>query len=438
MPYRRNTYDFVVDSGFTPFTMSEMLVPFTAYKDAFEKSEVAYDDLRSQSDKFKYLSETLPEGSKARQLYEGYANDLKIQADDLAKNGLNMGNRRALTSLKQRYQGEIGRLTDADTAMQEEKKLRRQMNSKDSSLLYAVDNLNIDDFLDNNTPNLYSVSGDDLYKRGAQAAASASSRIYDNTQVSDLTKYYQEITQRQGYSPELLAEFRGRMEAIPELQQAVDSILQEKGVNDNLSGINYQRARESVINGILDGAVYKEARSVKDNPGVLTAAQAASNALGWANHNESVRQHNLQLKMNGYDENGVYHPENDQALKKAEAVAKVKGTKVDANGNPITSSGNTSKVELLENESYNTDTRNSGPAPSGQNATYGQEISSAEAMALAPDLVAATGQYTKYYKFYKNGKTVTRRRIHSSVSPDEEVVTTGGTETGNGSNHNAL
>ena len=68
-------YSYVIDSTFQPFSMQEMLVPFTAYKEAFEKTEEAYTDLSDKSDKFKYLSETLPEGSKARALYEGYAND---------------------------------------------------------------------------------------------------------------------------------------------------------------------------------------------------------------------------------------------------------------------------------------------------------------------------------------------------------------------------
>ena len=134
-------YSYVVDSTFQPFNMQEMLVPFSAYKDAFEKSEEQYDTLSQGADKFKYLSDTLPEGSKARQIYEGYANDLRAQAEDLAHNGLTMGNRRALTSLKRRYQGEMGRILQADEAMREEKKLRQSLGAQDTSLLYANDNL---------------------------------------------------------------------------------------------------------------------------------------------------------------------------------------------------------------------------------------------------------------------------------------------------------
>ena len=433
---RYNNYSLVVggNSNFNPYqSLQEMLVPFTAYKDAYEKSEAAFEDLSDKSNKFKYLSETLPEGSKARQLYEGYANELDKQAQDLAKNGLSMGNRRALTNLKRRYQGEIGRLVDADTAMQEERKLRRA--NKDTSMLYATDNLSIDDFLDGNTPNLYGISSEDLRKEAAQYAQAASSRIYGDTRIQDINKYFQDIIQTQGYSPEAMAAWRQNLESIPEFNQAVEDIMTARGVNGNLTGANYERARQSIINGIMEGSIYQEKRQSHQNPGVLTAAQAASNALGWANHNESVRQHNLQLKMSGYDENGVYHPENDQALKKAEAIAKVKEQNKD------NSKSKASKHDLLENESYDVKTGMSGPAPSGQNATYGKEITLEEAMEIAPDLVAATGEYRNYYRYYKNGNRITRRRVHSSVTTGSEEATqptSGGTTTGNGSNHNAL
>ncbi len=269
-----SNYSFVVDNTFSPFTMQEMLVPFTAYKDSFEKTEEAYNDLSDKSDAFKYLSDTLPEGSKARSIYEGYANNLRAQAEDLAHNGLTIGNRRALTSLKRRYQGEIGRLMKADTAMAEEKKLRQAMGAQDSSRLYATDNLNIDDFLDGKNPNLYSISGNELYTRGAAAGKAASSRVFSAGDAgSTLNGYYRDYVQKLGYSRETIQKFYQDMAAIPELQMAADAILEERGANQNLTGDNLRRARQSVINGMIDGAIYTEQHSPQRDLGVLTKAE---------------------------------------------------------------------------------------------------------------------------------------------------------------------
>ena len=267
-------YSFVVSPTFNPFSMQEMLVPFSAYKDAFEKSEEQYDTLSQGADKFKYLSETLPEGSKARQIYEGYANDLRAQAEDLAHNGLTMGNRRALTSLKRRYQGEMGRILQADEAMREEKKLRQSLGAQDTSLLYANDNLNIDDFLDGKNPNLYRISGNELYTRGAAAGKAASSRIINIGEGNiTLGGYYRDLVSKYGYSPKLLNKFRQDINSIPELKAAFDATMEERGVTQNLTGYNRRRAEQSFINGMIDGAVYQENHSPQRDLGVLTQAE---------------------------------------------------------------------------------------------------------------------------------------------------------------------
>ena len=359
---RYNNYSLVVgSSNFNPFqSMQEMLVPFTYYKDAYEKQEAVLDELNKNTDTFKYLEQVAKDNpeSKAAQIYNSYANDLRKYGNDFSTNGLSMANRRGLLNMKRRYQGEIGRLVTADTAMQEERKLRRQMNAKDSSMLYASDNLAIDDFLDGNTPNLYNISGTELYTRGAAAGKSASSRVYSaGDEGSTLGGYYRKWVERNGYSKESMDAFRANAAAIPELQQAADAILAERGVTENLTGNNLERARQSVLNGIIDGAVYTESVKPVRDEGRMSAAQAASNALGWANHNESVRMHNLQLKMSGYDENGVYHPENDQTLKKAQVVAAAKGNFSGGRGSSTTKDTQASgRVRLTWNGNNPNDT----------------------------------------------------------------------------------
>lgn len=307
-------YSFVVSPTFNPFSMQEMLVPLSAYKDAFEKTEEQYDTLSQGADKFKYLSETLPEGSKARQIYEGYANDLRAQAEDLAHNGLTMGNRRALTSLKRRYQGEMGRILQADEAMREEKKLRQSLGAQDTSLLYANDNLNIDDFLDGKNPNLYRISGNELYTRGAAAGKAASSRIINIGEGNiTLGGYYRDLVSKYGYSPELLNKFRQDINSIPELKAAFNATMEERGVTQNLTGYNRRRAEQSFINGMIDGAVYQENHSPQRDLGVLDAATSEQLKL-------SAASQGMMKIGNDY----IYDPKIDPQYQKALAVAQLK------------------------------------------------------------------------------------------------------------------
>lgn len=323
MPREYSNYSFVIDSNFQPFTMQEMLTPFVMYKDAFDQAEAAYTDLSDKADTFKYLSDTLPEGSRAKEIYDGYANYLHEQAQDFAKHGLNMGNRRALTDLKRRYQGEIGRLSKADEALRQERELRRKLAAQDSSILYADDNLTIDSFLDNETPNLYSISGNELYTKGAAAGKAASSRVYGAEDAgSTLGGYYRDYVQRMGYNADTIAKFRQDMSTIPELQMAADAILEANGVNSNLTGVNLDRARQQVINGMIDGAVYTESHNPTRDLGKLTRSEQASLDMQREQMNKSAAMNGLTWDNN--TKSWVYDIEKDPSAQRQIAVQKWK------------------------------------------------------------------------------------------------------------------
>lgn len=320
-------YDFVVNSHFNPFSLQEMLTPFAAYKEEFDKTEEAYDKL-ADANNFEYLSKTLPEGSKAREIYEGYANDLNAQAQDFAQNGLTMGNRGALTTLKRRYKGEIGRLIKADEAMKEEKKLRQSLNAQDSSRLYAEDNLSIDSFLDGSNPNLYSISGKEIYARGAQAGKAASSRVF-NFGEGEMTLggYYRDLVSKNGLSPEVLNKFMQDMNSIPELKASFDNYMVSSGIEGNLKGVNKERAAKEYLSGVLDGAIYQVNHSPQRDLGKIDAATQAQMDL-------TKETRDIELKKQGYSYDSKtgdlnYNNENDKEL---ERTLKIYDKKLEALG----------------------------------------------------------------------------------------------------------
>lgn len=302
MAYRRNNFSFVADSSFRPYTMDEMLKPITMYENAYEKAEEAYIDLSNKAGMFKYLSETLPENSKARQIYEGYSDELTKRANDLAQNGLSIGNQSALTSLRTRYQGEIGRLENANKRMEEAMKLRNELSAKDPSLMYSYENFNIDDYLDNATPNSYAISGDDLYKAGTELGKNISSRYYDAEDGgSTLGGYYKMWTEHVGVSPENIAEF---MQS-PEVLAAVRQQLAARGVYDNLSTSNQRKAEQQILNGIYNGIVYQESVKPMKDVSKIEPAEAARIGLSRDQLNISMVKEGLRRDANG---NIVYDP----------------------------------------------------------------------------------------------------------------------------------
>lgn len=201
MPRGYGNFSYVVDSSFQPFSMQEMLTPFMAYKEAYEQNEAAYMDLTDKADKFKYLSETLPEGSQARQIYEGYANDLKAQAEDLASSGLTMGNRRALTGLKRRYQGEIGRLAEADIRRRAQIAEQQKIALQDPTSIFSRDASlsTIDDYLDNPDLSYKSYSGALLTQQVGQAASNLAKQLRDQIKTGRIDAYTKTWMEERGF-----------------------------------------------------------------------------------------------------------------------------------------------------------------------------------------------------------------------------------------------
>ena len=303
MAYSRGNYNFVIDSSFSPLTMQEMLVPFNTYKEVFENTEKVYDDLQQKADTFKYLSTTLPEGSEARKMYEGYANDLYAKSQDFMNNGLSMGNKRGLMEMKRRYQGEIGELARADEALKKEQELRRTVAAKDPSMLYKTDNLTIDSFLNGKTPDTWSISGRELYAQAAAAGKALSSRVFSSGDGGKtLGGYFRDYVQRNGitqdqlnkFREQILNDFSSQVTVLPEFQAEAQMLLDAEGVSDNLSGDNLRRAQQQVIRGLVDGAVYTEAHNPTRDPGVMSAyerqsldRQAAAQGLVWNDKTKS-------------------------------------------------------------------------------------------------------------------------------------------------------
>lgn len=310
MAYSRGNYNFVIDSSFSPLTMQEMLVPFNTYKEVFENTEKVYDDLQQKADTFKYLSKTLPEGSEARKMYESYANDLYAKSQDFMNNGLSMGNKRGLMEMKRRYQGEIGELARADEALKKEQELRRTIAAKDPSMLYKTDNLTIDNFLNGNTPDTWSISGRELYAQAAAAGKALSSRVFSSGDGGKtLGGYFRDYVQRNGitqdqlnkFRDQILNDFSSQVTVLPEFQAEAQMLLDAEGVSDNLSGDNLRRAQQQVIRGLVDGAVYTEAHNPTRDPGVMSTyerqsldRQAAAQGLVW---NDKTKSFEYSLEM---------------------------------------------------------------------------------------------------------------------------------------------
>lgn len=317
-------YSYVADAHYKPYSFQEMLMPLTLYKQESDKREQEYLDYADRMDAFRQMAEDNPD-SYAAQIYNNYSNDYQKAYNDYIEHGLNVGNKNDWLNLKRRYKGEIGRLEEADKVLKE---LQKNMRDKGSSYLWGNSNPTLDDILHNPNYVNYGIDSNELGSLGEAIGKSMSSRIYNAGDAgSTLGGYYRKWVETRGYSPESINAFIQNAGNIPELQQAAYNILKERGVYDNLSGENLRRAEQSVLNGIVRGAVYDESIKPVRDEGKMSASAAANYSL-------QREARDFERQTNGYykDTNGnwQYDPERDVqrqvAVEKAAAVANAKNS----------------------------------------------------------------------------------------------------------------
>lgn len=263
-------YSLVVNSKFQPFSFDRYLQPYQIYGQNYKEIEEQYTDLSTKAGIWDGLAnkQTNPHTYKR---YKTYANDLENQASQLASEGLNAVSRKNMLNMRARYSKEIIPIERAYNRKSKLAEEQRKLKAANPSIMFDRDfsSISLDDLLDNPELSYTSVSGDDLYKKGKEAAISASSRMMNVSPA--LQGQYWKI--RQGYGADAANKFLLNQSNIPELKDAINRIVSQSGVTKE----NLSRAIDYTISGIMSGISYNE--SYQANKGYIDPAERERLAL---------------------------------------------------------------------------------------------------------------------------------------------------------------
>lgn len=263
-------YSLVVNSKFQPFSFDRYLQPYQIYGQNYKEIEEQYTDLSTKAGIWDSLAnkQTDPHTYK---MYKTYANDLENQASQLASEGLNAVSRKNMLNMRTRYSKEIIPIEQAYNRRSKLAEEQRKLRAANPSIMFDRDfsSISLDDLLDNPELSYTLVSGDDLYKKGKEAAISASSRMMNVSPA--LQGQYWKI--RQGYGADAANKFLLNQSNIPELKDAINRIVSQSGVTKE----NLSRAIDYTISGIMSGISYNE--SYQANRGYINPAERERLAL---------------------------------------------------------------------------------------------------------------------------------------------------------------
>lgn len=255
-------YSLVINSKFKPFSYQELLQPALMATQAHQAIEDAYGELDTKAS----IWDNLTEGStKAKALYQRFAEDLAKEAEQLSKYGLSPTSRQAMLNMRGRYSKDIVPIEQAYANRKAQADEQRKALLADPTLLLSrrADSTNLDEYLDN--PNLgYDAYSGALLAQEVSTAAAALAKAARNdpkvqTELRHLLGFQYETIRRKGFSPEEVQKAILNAEgANPELTGIVDKVLESSGIGKwNMSEVDRK-------------ALMKQARAYA-NPGLWSA-----------------------------------------------------------------------------------------------------------------------------------------------------------------------
>lgn len=275
-----------INSKFRPFSYDEMVKPLVQYKQAYDEVEKDYSTLAAQTETWKDIA-TKENNPEAYAMYKKYSDELNALTDDFSK-GMNINNRSQLMAMKKRYASEITPIAKADAALKEANKYRDTIYAKDPNAIFYKDRYrSIDDFLHGQVADNSYISGTQVTSRTAARAQAVGTQLYG--------KYI-----AQGMKPN---EAMAAIQSDPALQ----AIYNEEWTAAN--GDTLDDAGKARLQNAIQAGLNNAAAKVAEGE-YMTAAQRDASDRGWASLRESKRQHDIALKMKGYDSEGNIDPTN--------------------------------------------------------------------------------------------------------------------------------
>ena len=250
-----------IGSKFQPYTLAEMLVPYQAYKQEFDKREELYNTYAENAGLIgSQLDDTLDK-DLIDTVYNPYMQELNRAASELSSKGLSPENRKNLQNLRRRFGSDIAPIKVASEARAEARKNWDKLSSQDKTLMTNANPYYqaVSSYMNGKSPETYYVSGNELYGRGKALAEAFSKTLREVPNGEELANtlggQYYRITRQYGPDSKQMQDFMNDVaDSIPELRSQVEDILNNTDISkEGFTDTDRNKARQYIIEGMKAG-----------------------------------------------------------------------------------------------------------------------------------------------------------------------------------------
>lgn len=233
-------YSLVVDSNFQPFSFERYIQPYQIYGQEYKAQEDVLSELATKAGIWENLANEQADPDTYK-MYKKYSDDLAMQAEQLAREGLNPLSRQNMLNMKRRYSNEIVPIENAYNRRQALIDEQRKLSAADGTMMYDIDasTLRLIDLIRNPQLSYKSLSGDLLRKQVGVAAKNLAQSMRKNERYwrSILDNQYYETIMQSGFKPsEVLSTLRALANKNPavnnELTKIVEDVVNSSGVKN--------------------------------------------------------------------------------------------------------------------------------------------------------------------------------------------------------------
>lgn len=261
-------FSLVVNSKFNPFSFERYIQPYQIYGQAYREVEDALSELDTKSSAWEKMANEQTD-PYAYKMYKTYANDLKEQAGQLAREGLNAASRRDMLNMRARYAKEIIPIENAYKKREED--IARQKKVSDVTggrTVFTRDarTTSLDKYMEG-IDDYGQTNLDELYKEGAAGGAAISKRYLSTREGQLFNGMYLNLQRTTGMTNGQIQQFLSNQKdakgnlLFPELHTLKNELL-SKSNYQNYSVADQNRMEQAILSGINTGIVY----NVEDKP----------------------------------------------------------------------------------------------------------------------------------------------------------------------------
>lgn len=293
--------NIIIGSKFRPFSYQEMLAPVAMAQTAHQELENQYSDLSSSAAKMEALMNEQTD-TKSYRMYKNFTDDLRAQAEVLAKQGLTPTSRQSMLGIRDRFNSQIEPIKAASDEFLKTQEYRQQIKGRDNTVEFKTTYNTIDDFLGGKRADNTYVSGKDIMTRAAAKSEAVGKSLYSTPEFKEVLKGQKyQIMQRNGATAEEIAAV---LINDPKAQPALRKIYEDewKAVGgDDYSPEAQGRIKEAIATGLY-AALQKPTYDFVNSEEYIGAAERKRLALQGAaqklNENEyNDRKLERQIKL---------------------------------------------------------------------------------------------------------------------------------------------